>query len=194
GVDKPADTALYFPYTQVPAGTGLLRAPFVTVRSASAPAAVVGAVRNALREIDPSLPLADVRTLDEVVSASESRPRFVTLVLTVFGGVSVLLAAVGIYGVIAYSVAQRTRELGIRIALGAPTVAVLRAVLGSALALTVGGILLGLAGALGLSRFLSGFLFGVTATDVPTLGTVSLLLAAAALLACVPAARRALRV
>jgi putative ABC transport system permease protein len=194
GVDKPTDTALYLPYGQVPATTGLLRAPFVAVRSVSAPAAVVGAVRNALREIDPSLPLADVRTLEEVVSASESRPRFVTLVLTLFGGVSLLLAAVGVYGVIAYSVAQRSRELGIRIALGAPAAAVLRAVLGSALALTLGGVLLGVVGALALARFLSGFLFGVQATDVRTLAAVSLLLAAVALLACVPAARRALRV
>jgi putative ABC transport system permease protein len=194
GVDKPTDTALYLPYTQVPADTGLLRAPFVAVRSESSPATVVGAVRNALREIDATLPLADVRTLDEVVSTSESRSRFVTLVLTLFGGVSLLLAAVGIYGVIAYSVAQRTRELGIRIALGAPAGAVLRAVLGSALALTLGGVLLGVAGALALSRFLSGFLFGVEATDVRTLGAVALLLAAVALLACLPAARRALRV
>ncbi len=194
GVDKPADTALYLPYTQVPATTGLLRAPFLAVRSASAPDAVAAEVRGALREIDPSLPIAEIRSLDEVVSASESRSRFVALVLTLFGGVSLLLAAVGIYGVIAYSVAQRTRELGIRIALGAPAGAVLRTVLGCGLALTLGGVLLGLAGALALSRFLSGFLFGVQATDFRTLGTVSLLLAAVALLACVPAARRALRV
>jgi predicted permease len=194
GVDKPTDTALYLPFGQVPAGTGLLRAPFVAVRSASDPDAVAAAIRGALREIDPSLPVAEVRALDEVVSASESRSRFMTLVLTLFGGVSLLLAAVGVYGVIAYSVAQRTRELGIRIALGAPAAAVLRSVLGSGLALTLAGVLLGLGGALTLSRFLSGFLYGVQATDVRTLAAVSLLLAAVALLACVPAARRALRV
>ncbi len=194
GVDRPADTSLYLPYTQVPATTGLLRAPFVAIRSTGEPDAVASAVRSALREIDPSLPIAEVRTLAEVVTASESRPRFMTLVLTLFGGVSLLLAAVGIYGVIAYSVAQRTRELGIRIALGAPAAAVLRVVLGRGFALTIGGVLLGVGGALALARFLSAFLFGVQPTDARTLAAVSLLLAAVALLACVPAARRALRV
>jgi putative ABC transport system permease protein len=194
GVDRPTDTALYLPYTQVPAGTGLLRAPYIAVRTASAPSAVVGAVRGVLRELDPSLPIAQVLTLDDVVAASEARPRFMTLVLTAFGAVSLLLAAVGIYGVIAYSVAQRTKEIGIRIALGAQPAAVLARVLRGGLALTIGGLLLGVGGALALARLLSAFLFGVTPTDPATYIGVSLLLGAIATLASYLAARRATQV
>ncbi|HUL81149.1 MAG TPA: ABC transporter permease [Gammaproteobacteria bacterium] len=194
GVDRPADTALYLPYTQVPAGTGLLRAPYVAVRAAGAPDTIVRGVRGAVRELDPSLPLAEIRSLDDVVAASETGPRFMTLVLTLFGGVSLLLAAVGIYGVIAYSVAQRTRELGIRIALGAQARGVLGLVLRGALLLAGGGVLLGLVGAFALTRFLSAFLFGVGTSDPATFAAVSVLLAVVALLASYVPARRATRV
>ena len=194
GVDKPTGTALYLPYAQLPLDTGLLRAPYLAVRSAGAPDAVAGAARAALRDVDPTLPLAEIRTLDDVVAASQSRPRFMTLVLTSFGGVSLLLAAVGIFGVISYSVAQRTRELGIRIALGAQARGVLRLVLGGALRLLAAGVLLGLIGAFALTRFLSAFLFGVSPNDPATFAVVSFVLAVVALLASYLPALRATRV
>ena len=194
GIDKPTGTALYLPYTQVPATTGLLRAPYVAVRAAGAPDAVAGAMRAAVRNVDPTLPIAEIRTLDDVVAASQSRPRFMTLVLTSFGGVSLLLAAIGIFGVISYSVAQRTRELGIRIALGAQARGVLRLVLGGALRLAAAGVLVGLIGAFALTRFLSAFLFGVSANDPATFAAVALVLGAVALLASYLPAWRATRV
>ena len=193
GIDKPAGTAIYLPYAQAPAGTSLLRVPYIAVRSVRDPAAVVADVRRVLRDVDPALPVAEIHTLDDVVSASQSRPRFVTLVLTLFAGVSLALAAVGIYGVMSYSVAQRTRELGIRIALGAQSRAVLRLVLGHALSLAAGGVLLGLAGAVALTRFLAAFLFGVGSTDAATFATVALLLAAVAVVASLVPAVRATR-
>ena len=194
GIDKPTGTALYLPYTQVPATTGLLRAPYVAVRAAGAPDAVAGAMRAAVRNVDPTLPIAEFRTLDDVVAASQSRPRFMTLVLTSFGGVSLLLAAIGVFGVISYSVAQRTREIGIRIALGAQARGVLRLVLGGALRLAAAGVLVGLIGAFALTRFLSAFLFGVSANDPATFAAVALVLGAVALLASYLPAWRATRV
>jgi putative ABC transport system permease protein len=194
GIDKPAGTMVYLPYTQVPAGSDMLRLPFIAVRSVGAPAAVVADVRRVLHDVDAALPLAQIRSLDDLVSESQAGARFVTLVLTLFAGVSLALAAVGIYGVISYSVAQRTRELGIRIALGAHSRAVLRLVLGRALLLAASGVLLGLVGAAALTRFLSAFLFGVGATDTATFASVALLLAGVAVLASLVPALRATRV
>jgi putative ABC transport system permease protein len=178
----------------VPAGTGLLRAPFIAVRSAAAPASIVASMRGAVRAADANLPIAQIQTLDDVVSASQSRPRFIALVLTLFAGVSLALAAVGIYGVIAYSVAQRTREFGVRMALGAQPGAILSLELGRGLALTGVGLLLGIGGAYALMRFLAGFLFGVSANDLPTFAGVASLLAIVATAASYIAARRATKV
>jgi ABC-type antimicrobial peptide transport system permease subunit len=164
------------------------------VRAAGAPDAVARSMRAVLRDVDPTLPIAEIRTLDDVVAASQSRPRFMTLVLTSFGGVSLLLAAVGIFGVISYSVAQRTRELGIRIALGAQARGVLRLVLGGALRLLAAGVVFGLIGAFALTRLLSAFLFGVSANDPATFAVVSFVLAVVALLASYLPALRATRV
>jgi len=193
GIDKPAGTAVYLPYAQVGTRPSQLRLPYIAVRSAREPASIVADVRRVLHDVDPALPVAQIRTLDDVVSASQSRPRFITLVLTSFAGVSLALAAIGIYGVMAYSVAQRTRELGIRIALGAQARALLRLVLGRALLLTAGGVVLGLAGAVALTRFLAAFLFRVEPTDPATFATVALLLAAIALVASLVPAVRATR-
>jgi len=164
------------------------------VRSANAPASVIAAVRRAVHDADPNLPLAQIRTLDDVVSASQSRPRFLTLVLTLFAGVSLALAAVGIYGVISYSVAQRTKEFGIRMALGAQPGAVLNLELGRGLALTGAGVLLGVGGSYALMRFLSAFLFGVPANDLLTFAGVAALLALVATGASYIAARRATQI
>jgi len=191
GIDQPTGTEFYLPFSQ---GYIWLNSVHIAVRSQIASSAVVSSVRRAVHDIDPALPLTKVRTLDEVVAASQSRPRFLTLLLTLFAGVALTLAAVGIYGVISYSVAQRTREFGIRMALGAQHRAVLGQVLRRGLLLTVGGVVIGLIGAFALTRFLSGFLFGVAPTDPATFAGVSLLLGVIAILASYIPARRATRV
>ncbi len=147
-----------------------------------------------MNDLDPALPVANVRTMDEVMSATQSRPRFLTILLTLFSAVALVLAVVGIYGVISYSVAQRTREFGLRMALGAQRAEVLSLVLKRGMLLGLIGVIVGLAGALSLTRFLSGLLFGVTPTDPITFGAVSLLLAAIAFLASYIPARRATKV
>jgi putative ABC transport system permease protein len=167
---------------------------YIAARSRSSPSAVINALRREVRDLDPTLALARVRTMDEVISASQSRPRFLTLLLTLFSSVALVLATVGIYGVIAYSVVQRTKEFGVRMALGAPRGNVLGIVLGRGMLLALVGIGLGLVGAFALTRFLSTLLFGVTPTDPITFGVVSVLLALVAFLASYIPARRATRV
>jgi putative ABC transport system permease protein len=194
GVDEPVGTAVYLPYAQVPAGTGLLRAPFIAVRAAGTPESIVTVMRRAVREVDESLPLAQVRTLDDVVAGSQSRPRFLALVLTLFAGVSLALAAVGIYGVVSYSVMERTKEFGIRMALGAQPAAVRNLELGRGLALAAAGVVLGIGGAYALTRLLAGFLFAVPANDLPTFAAVAALLALVAVGSSYVAAQRATKV
>jgi len=192
GLDKPTGTEVYLMLGQRYArGERVL---FVTLRARNNPASLLSDVRRELRELDPSLPLARVRMMDEVVSAAQSRPRFLTLLLTLFAGVALVLAAVGIYGVISYSVAQRTKEFGVRMALGAQRVDVLRIVLGRGMVLALVGIGLGLAGAFLLTRLLDTLLFGVTPTDPLTFVVVSFLLVAVAFLASYLPARRATQV
>src|SRR5262249_46236589 len=134
------------------------------------------------------------RTMDELVADSVARSRFVMLLLSAFAGLALALACIGIYGVMACSVAQRTHEIGIRMALGAHRNEVLRMVIGQGVRLTLLGAVLGIAGAVALTRFLSSLLYGVTTTDPLTFVGVSLLLTAVALLACYVPARRAMRV
>ncbi|HYT59778.1 MAG TPA: FtsX-like permease family protein, partial [Haliangiales bacterium] len=151
-------------------------------------------VRQALLEIDPAQPVANVRTLREVVAESVTERRFMLCGLAGFAIVALLLAAIGLYGVIAYAVAQRTRELGIRMALGAQRDNILWLVLRQGLNLVLVGVAIGLVGALVLTRFLSGLLFDLKPTDPPTLIATSLLLVAVASLACWVPARRATKV
>ncbi len=192
GLEKPTGTELYLPYGQSHAQGQ--RSFFIVARSPGNLATVVSAIRRELRDLDPTLPLANVRTLNEVMSAAQSSPRFLALLLMLFSGVALALAAVGTYGVISYSVAQRTREFGVRIALGAQPGDVLGIVLGRGLILTAAGIAGGLVGAFVLTRFLSSLLFGVTPTDPATFAAVSFVLGAVAFLACYIPARRATRV
>jgi putative ABC transport system permease protein len=166
----------------------------IAVRSQSSPSMIINALRRELRELDPTLPLARIRTMDEVMSAAQSRPRFLTLLLTLFSSVALALAAVGIYGVTSYSVAQRTKEFGVRMALGAQRGDVLNIVLSRGMLLTLIGMTAGLAGAFALTRFLSTLLFGIAPTDPGTFVAVSLLLSAVAFLACYIPARRATKV
>jgi putative ABC transport system permease protein len=156
--------------------------------------ALLSTIRNQLQQLDPELPMAAVTTMDQLLADSLSRSRFTMLLLGIFAVVAVVLAAVGIYGLIAYRVTQRTQELGIRIALGAQRRDVLRLVLVQGTRLTLLGVAIGVLAALTLSRLLGSLLFGVSATDPLTFAGVAGLLAVVALLACFIPARRATRV
>ena len=166
----------------------------VVVRSTSDPSSVMAAIRAQVREVDRDLPISELRQLQELVASSVSRPRFYTMLLGVFASIALVLAAVGIYGVISYAVSLRTRELGIRIALGATGRQVSRLVLRQGVSLALAGVVVGAAGAYWLTRLLNKLLFGVTATDTVTYAAVGGLLTAIAALACYIPARRAARV
>jgi putative ABC transport system permease protein len=179
----------YVPYAQC-----LFDPMTVIARTQGDPRSVLDAVRNDLHGLDKDLPVYGVRTMDDYLAASVAQPRFNTLLLGLFAGVALLLSAVGLYGVMAYTVVQRTHEIGVRMALGAERRDVLKMVLGRGLVLTLTGVAIGLVGAIAMSRFLAGMLFGVQPHDPATLAGVSLILLAVALLACYIPARRATRV
>ena len=184
-----APPAVYFPHPD-------LAYPFMTlvVRTDSDPTAIAAAVQREIRALDPNQPVSNVRTMDQVMSEWVARSRFNTLLLGLFAGLATLLSAVGIFGVMNYSVALRTRELGLRLAVGAQPRQVLLLVLKQGLVLTVVGVLLGLAAAFALTRLLSGLLFGVGAVDATTFTSISLLLVFVSLLACYLPARKAMRI
>jgi putative ABC transport system permease protein len=190
GLNAKVQPAYYEPFAQTAWSDMSL-----VVRSATTdPLALVPAVRGELRALDPGLPLARVRTMDELMTRSVAQPRFRTLLLALFSAMALVLAGVGVYGVVSYTVARRTHEIGVRVALGAQLGDVLRLVVGHGMRLVAGGLLLGLAGALLLTRVMSSLLFGVSATDPLTFVCVPVLLAAVALLACLVPARRATKV
>jgi len=164
------------------------------LRSSSDPAELAAAARRVIYSIDPAQPVADVQTLDSLLSRSIARARFTSVLLAVFAVVALLLAAVGIGGVMAVSVAQRTREIGIRIAIGAPPPSVIGLVVREGMALALAGLAIGIAGSLVLARFLDKLLFGVAPTDPLTYLLIATGLAASALIACFIPARRAARV
>jgi putative ABC transport system permease protein len=156
--------------------------------------AIVADARGVVRELDPDLALSSVKTLDTIVAESVAQPRFYMVLLAAFAAVALVLSSIGIYGVIAYLVGQRSREIGIRIALGASRGRVMRMVVREGTLLTAAGIGLGLLGALALTQLMGALLFGVAATDPATYGAVTLLLTAVALAACCLPALRAARV
>ena len=166
----------------------------VVVRADGDPQALVPALRQKVHELDAQLPLANIRTMDEWVSNTAAQPRLNAQLLAVFAGVALLIAAIGIYGVLAYSVNQRTREIGLRMALGAPRSGVLRLVVGEGMLVGLAGIAIGLVAALALSATLASLLFGVPAHDPATFAGVAVVLMLVALVACVLPARRASRV
>jgi putative ABC transport system permease protein len=184
-----AQPTVYFPPPE-------LVYPLMTlvVRTDGDPAAMAPAVRREIRTIDPDQPVSDVRTMTQVMSDTVSRARFNTLLLGLFAAMATLLAVVGIFGVMSYSVTSRTREIGLRMALGAPQSQVLKIILKQGLVLTLIGIAVGLIGALTLTRVLSGLLFGVASTDPATFAAIVLLLAFVSTIACYIPARRATRV
>jgi ABC-type antimicrobial peptide transport system permease subunit len=147
-----------------------------------------------MAELDGSLPMARIRTMEELIGASLARARFVMTLLGAFAGLALLLAAVGIYGLLSHVVGQRTNEIGVRMALGARRGTILKSVLGQGLGLVAGGVALGLLGAFGLRRLVSSLVFGIGANDPVTFVAVALILLAVAFLACLVPAARAVRV
>jgi putative ABC transport system permease protein len=189
GLDSEVTMQMYEPSLQIPP-----RSVTFLVRSAVNPSGLAPAARQAVYSADPDQPVGDVQTLQALVAASASQRRFNTLLIGFFAGIALLLAAVGIYGVIAYSVTQRTHEFGVRMVLGARSQDVLGLVLRQGMTLVASGVVVGLAGAAGLTRLIAGLLFGVGALDPATFVITPLILSAVALFACYLPARRATRV
>ena len=189
GLDADPTLTVYIP--SYGSGPGPVQ---FAVHTAANPTALTPSLRSMLKEIDPNLPLSDVQTMDEIVSRSMAPRRFNMLLLAIFAAVALLLALVGVYGVLAYSVGQRTAEIGLRVALGATPRSVLTLIVGQGMRPIMVGIAIGMAGAVGLSHFVSSLLFNVKPVDPLTYGAVALLVALAALLSCYVPALRALRV
>ena len=181
---------LYYPVTQTQNRGGMA----LVLKTALEPQSLVPQVRAAVREIDPEQPIADVRTMEQWVSRSLQNRRTNMMLLTVFGAVALVLSAIGIYGVLAFGVAQRVREFGIRQALGADRSSILSLVLTQGLRTAGVGMLLGLAASVALSNLLRSLLFGVTPHDIPVFAGVTAVLFAVATAACYIPARRATRV
>jgi putative ABC transport system permease protein len=189
--------ALYTPLAQVAPTTGGTWRSFgmnLAVRTNADPLSVVSRVTNSIREVDAEVPLLNLQTMEDSVSASLSPQRFTMLLLVAFAGTALLLAAAGIYGVMAYMVTRRTREIGVRMALGAAAGDVLRLVIGQGMWTTAIGVAIGIGGAIALTRTMQSLLFGVSTTDPMTLAGVVLLLAAVSVFACWIPARRATKV
>jgi putative ABC transport system permease protein len=166
----------------------------VLVRTSLDPSAMALAVRNTLRQIEPSILIYDSATMEEFIAHETAGPRFTGWLMAIFAGIALALAVIGIYGVVSYSVSRRTREIGVRIALGANRPQVLRMIVGSGMGLVVIGLLLGTGAALALTRLIGTLLYGVTPSDPLTYGAAALTLAIAALMACLMPALRAARI
>jgi putative ABC transport system permease protein len=186
--EEPAP-AIYRPYAQWPSGR-----MSIAVRTDGDPQALAGAAAAVVREIDPDQPVAQVRTMEQVMGETVARPRLNLYLLGGFAAVALLLAAIGLYGIVSYSVTQRRHEIGVRVALGASGRDVLRLIVRQGMGLTALGLLVGLGAALALTRVMASLLFGVGATDPLTLAGVAAFLTAVALLASYLPARRATRV
>jgi putative ABC transport system permease protein len=191
GLDLPEQPALYSPYTQI---NPWKRWMSIAARTDLNPNAMSQSIKQEIWKVDSQLPVTRVETMSEMAAESFASRRFNMSLLTLFAGLALILAAIGIYGVMSYAVTQRTQEIGIRMALGARTFDVLRLVLRNGMTLVLIGIALGLAGAFALTRLMVTLLFGVTPTDTLTIGLVSVVLIGVAFLACFIPARRATKV
>jgi putative ABC transport system permease protein len=197
---QPVRPHVYRPYWQIPDHffrndiSGDVRALYLALRTQLDPASLTSAVVGQVHSLDPDLAVTDIRTMTQATSSSVAGPKFNTFLLSVFAGVALFLAAIGIYGVLAYTVVQQTHEIGIRMALGAERSDVVKLVVGQGFKLALIGAGIGMVGALALTRFLTSLLYGVKPADPVTFVTVSLVLIAVALLACYIPARRAAKV
>jgi len=189
-LDEPPQPTMYWPVAQIRATPSLA----IVVRTQSDPAALAAAVRDAIGEIDQTQPIYDMQPLDQLVAKSLGQRRFTLTLMVLFGVIALILSAIGIYGVMAFAVSQRTQEIGIRMALGANAVDVLKMVVGSGMFLAVIGVAVGLIGAFAVTRLMASLLFGVSPTDLMTFGFVTAGLLLVALLACYIPARRATKV
>src|SRR5499426_1383226 len=188
-LDAKAEPMSYWPHPEL-TYSGMT----LVIRTRGEPTAVANAARDVIRGLDPTQPVGDVRTMESLIGTSVARARFNTLLLAIFAIVALSLAGVGIYGVMAYSVAQRTHEIGVRMALGARATDVLRLVVRKGMALALAGVAIGVSASFALTRLMETLLFNVSATDPLTFAAIPLLLAFVALLACLIPARRAAKV
>jgi putative ABC transport system permease protein len=187
--DVAPKAVVYVPLLQIGSGQIIL-----IVRTTADPVALAAAVRSQVWAVDPDQPITDLLTMEQVVSESVAAPRFRTLLLGIFAGLGLVLTILGTYGVISYSVSQRTHEIGIRIALGAHPHDILALVIGQGIKLALTGVAIGVCAALVLTRWMASLLYGISATDPLTFAAVAILLTAVALAACYVPARRATRV
>jgi putative ABC transport system permease protein len=179
----------YLPFNQIPQG-GMT----VIIKGASDPNLLISSARNAVKEIDPDQPIYNPRTMGEIRAESVEGERLTLTLLSLFASIALVLAIVGIYGVMSYSVTQRTHEIGIRMAIGARPLDVFKMILGQGMKLALIGVGLGLVGAFIVTRFMATMLFGIEPTDATTFGAITAILIAVALLACYLPGRRATKV
>ena len=192
---EPSPATVFIPLTQAPEGaSGILRQSSFVLRTTGDPLLLSATIRSEMRQLDPSLPVRNLTSMEQLLSRSIAPQRFNLSLLGLFSALGLLLAAVGIYGVMAYSVLQRTHEIGLRMALGAQGRDVLKLVVKQGMALALVGVAIGLVASFALTRLMKNLLFGVSATDPATLAGVALLLTSVALLACYIPARRATKV
>ena len=193
GLEAPPKPEMFFPHRQLP-DIRWNKPRDLIIRTKDNPMSLVAAVREAIWSVDRAQPVSNVRTMDDILSEEMTQRRVGMTLLVAFATLALLLASLGIYGVLSYSVTQRTPEIGIRMALGANRREVLRMVLADGMKLTVAGVAIGLAASFALTRLMSGMLFGVSANDPVTLVSVTFLLGTVTLVACYVPARKATRV
>jgi putative ABC transport system permease protein len=194
GLDQQPPPEVFVPFLQDPLSTTYQRSMTIVARTKSDPGAMAGSLRAAVTSVDKALPVYALKPMNEYLRDSLARRRFNLILLSVFSGVALALAAVGIYGVISYGVTQRTHEMGIRMALGAKPRDVLTLVVRQAMLLALGGVGIGLIASLALTRLMKSLLFSVSVTDPMTFVAIALLMTLIALLACLIPARRATKV
>jgi ABC-type antimicrobial peptide transport system permease subunit len=195
GVDKKTGTELYFDVDQVyRIPNALPNTMNLVIRTGAPASALAPAIRRAVEMQDPSLPIVKLQSMDDVFADAIGRPRLLAQLLGIFAALAILLAAIGSYGVLAYMVTERRREIGIRMALGADRASVLRMILRQGLSIAAVGVVIGLAASFAMTRVLTSMLFGVKPTDPVTMGAVVSLITLVALTACYLPARSATRV
>ncbi|HEU4391583.1 MAG TPA: ABC transporter permease, partial [Blastocatellia bacterium] len=189
GLDRPTTMQMYEPFAQQP-----FDLMAIVLRTDRDPATLAGVLRRQIQVVDKDQPVAQIRTGEEIIASAVVQSRFRTVLLGLFAGLALLLAMIGIYGVISYSANQRVHEIGVRLALGATRSDIVRLIVGHGMVFSIAGVVAGLAGAFGLTRFMSDFLFVVKPGDLGTFATIAILLTLVALLACYVPARRAMKV